>query len=123
MTDYSQPILPEFYQDCSNVTKEYEKLWGRWELDSQLLHIVTEVSELKDVIRNKGSKYGKYGSNEHLLKLRDELADVFLTSFATANYLGITIEDLNIALLSKLSTVEYRVEKLKSNLLEGNSSH
>ena len=110
---YREPILPEFYKDCSKITEDYEKLWGRWEFDSQLLHIITEVCELKDVIRNKNNKYGKFGSSEFLLKLEDELADVFLTAFATANYLGMNVEQLNSAILKKMVEVESRVEKLK----------
>ena len=74
-SDYSKPILPEFYKDCSNITERYEKLWGRWELDSQLLHIVTEIAELKDVLRNKKEKYGKYASNQHMEKMKDELGE------------------------------------------------
>jgi len=112
--DYKSPIHPQFYEDCSKVTRDYEKLWGRWSDDSQLLHIITEVAEVKDVLRNKNNKYGMYGSNGHLLKLRDELADVFLTSIATADFLGIPIEDLNIAIMTKLAEVEQRVKKLSA---------
>lgn len=112
--EYKQPVLPEFYEDCAKITKAYEKLCGRWHVDSQCLHIITEVVELKDVIRNKNNKYGKYGSSEHLLKLEDELADIFLTAFATANYLGMNIEQLNSALLKKMIEVEARVNKLRT---------
>lgn len=110
---YSKPILPEFYKDCSNITERYEKLWGRWEIDSQLLHIITEVAELKDVIRNKNNKYGEFGSTEFFEKLHDELADVFLTSFATANMMGVSIETLNSSLMKKLVKVELRVEEIE----------
>ena len=116
--DYSNPILDAFYKDCSDITERYEKLWGRWELDSQLLHIVTEIAELKDVLRNKNSKYGKYASFEHMEKMRDELADVFLTTLATANWLGISVDDLNIALIKKLVIVENRVEELERSVSE-----
>ena len=110
--DYKSPIHPQFYEDCSKVTRDYERLWGRWSDDSQLLHIITEIAELKDVLRNKKNKYGMYGSNEHLLKLHDELADVFLTAIATADFLGVSIEDLNIAIMTKLAEVENRVKEL-----------
>lgn len=50
-TSYRKPILPEFYQDCSKVTEAYERLWGRWHPDSQFLHVISEVCELKDVRR------------------------------------------------------------------------
>lgn len=113
MSNLPKPIDPKFFAECSKITEEYEKLWGRWHTDSQLLHIITEVCELQDVIRNKKDKYGTYLSENHLWHLKDELADVFLTAFATANILGISVEDLNISLISKLAEVKQRVEKLQ----------
>lgn len=107
---YNKALMSEFLRDCNKVTERYEKLWGRWNVDSQLLHIITEVCELKDVIRNKSEKYGKYGSSQHLVHLKYELADIFLTACATANYLGISEELLNSAILEKLAEVQVRVE-------------
>ena len=113
MKDYNHPVLPTFYADCSKVTEEYEKLCGRWGLDSQLLHVITEITELKDVLRNKKEKYGRIGTQEYFDKLMDELADVFLTTFATANYLKVDVNVLNSALIKKLNIVEQRVKELK----------
>lgn len=111
---YKSPINPQFYEDCSKITRAYEKLWGRWTDDAQLLHIITEVCEVKDVLRNKKEKYGKYLSNEHLIKLRDELADVFLTAIATADFLGIPIPELNYAIMTKMAEVEQRVKEAQT---------
>ena len=113
---YKSPINPKFYEDCSKVTRDYEKLWGRWSDDSQLLHIITEIAEVKDVLRNKNNKYGKTLSHKWQLKLRDEIADVFLTSIATADFLGISIDQLNYAIMTKLVEVELRVEELQKKV-------
>ena len=113
MSNLPKPIDPKFFADCSKITESYEKIWGRWHTDSQLLHIITEVCELQDVIRNKDDEYGTYLSKEHLTKLKDELADVFLTSIATSNILGVSVEDLNESLIVKLAEVEQRVYKLQ----------
>ena len=108
-----KPIDDSFLDRCNKVTEEYEKMCGRWDLDSQLLHIITEVCELKDVLRNKKEKYGDFGTQEFSDKLMDELADVFLTAFATVNYLGINNTPFNNALTKKLNIVEGRVKELK----------
>lgn len=108
--NYDKPILPEFYTDCSRITEGYEKLWGRWSIDSQLLHVVTEICEVRDVIRNKNDKYGVNGSVNHLAILHDEISDVFLTAFATANHLGLSIEQLNFGILKKMKEVEKRLQ-------------
>lgn len=108
------PIEPEFYEKCSKITESYEKLCGRWSDDSQLLHVITEIAEVKDVLRNKNNKYGnpntESGFIEYHDKLLDELADVFLTTFATCNKLNIGISCLNSAIVKKLETVEKRLE-------------
>lgn len=106
-----EPILPEFYDECSKVTESYEKICGRWDLDSQLLHVVSEVCELKDVLRNKKEKYGGFGTQEYSDTMMDELTDVFLTAFATANYLGVNIKVLNSSLTKKLNIVKQRVKE------------
>ena len=108
-----KPIDDSFLDRCNKVTKEYEKLCGRWTLDSQMLHIISEVCELKDVLRNKKEKYGSVESKEYFNTLMDELADVFLTAFATANYLEVSGNVLNSALTKKLNIVEGRVKELK----------
>ena len=110
----------DFYKECSNITERYEKLWGRWSSDSQLLHIITEVSELQNVLRNKNDKFGKFGTKEYLGELRSELADVFLTAFATANLLGIDIVSLNLALDTKLSIVKQRVKEFEEKTSQQN---
>lgn len=112
------PIMPHFYKDCIMVTEQYEKLCGRWHNDSQLLHIITEVAELKDVLRNKDNKYGdvktQQGWTQYNDKLLDELADIFLTTFALAGKLDIGISTLNFALDKKLTIVAKRVLTLQS---------
>jgi NTP pyrophosphatase (non-canonical NTP hydrolase) len=117
------PIMPKFYNNCIMITEQYEKLWGRWSDDSQLLHIITEVAELKDVLRNKDKKYGdletEIGYTQHTDKLLDELADVFLTTFALAGKLGIGISMLNGALDKKLEIVAKRVLTLQLQNKEG----
>ena len=113
-------VSPDFYKECSNITERYEKLWGRWSSDSQLLHIITEVSELQNVLRNKNDKFGKFGTKEYLGELRSELADVFLTAFATANLLGIDIVSLNLALDTKLSIVKQRVKEFEEKTSQQN---
>jgi hypothetical protein len=100
------------------ITERYEKLWGRWHVDSQLMHVVTEVSETRDVIRNKDSKYGATHSQGWKAKLADEVADIFLTSVATAGYLGFTADELNACIEKKLSTVEKRVEDMERKVAE-----
>lgn len=99
-----------FYERATKVTERYEKLWGRWSSDSQLLHIITEVCEVRDVIRNKKEKYGKFGSPEWKEKFLDENADIFLTALAACGYFGISQEDMNFAIMKKLMEVEKRVE-------------
>lgn len=105
-------INPLFYKMCSEITEKYEQICGRWELDSQLFHIVTEVSELKDVLRNKNEKYGKSDSEEFRENVLKELADIFLTTFATANYLGVESNILDSFLEYKLKIVKERVNNL-----------
>ena len=112
------PIMPEFYHECIAITEQYEKLWGRWSDDSQLLHIITEVTELKDVLRNKNQKYGNPESEAYREKLLDELADVFLTAFSTANYLGINHTWLDTAIITKLRVVEHRLQTIQGERQE-----
>lgn len=100
-----------FYVRSTKVTERYEKLWGRWSSDSQLLHIITEVCEVRDVIRNKKEKYGKFGSPEWKEKFLDEIADVFLTSLAACGFYGIPEDQINFAIIKKLMEVEKRVEE------------
>jgi NTP pyrophosphatase (non-canonical NTP hydrolase) len=98
------------------ITERYEKLWGRWHVDSQMMHIITEVSETRDVIRNKDSKYGVTHSQEWKDKLGDEVADIFLTTVALAGYLGISADELNDYIAKKLTKVEKRVEDLERKI-------
>ena len=117
------PIMPKFYNNCIMITEQYEKLWGRWSDDSQLLHIITEIAELKDVLRNKDKKYGDpmeyIGYTKYTEKLLDELADIFLTTFALSGKLGIGISMLNGALDKKLEIVAKRVLTLQLQNKEG----
>ena len=74
-----KPFDNLFLDECKVITEQYDKLMGSWSQDSQLLHIITEVAEVKDVLRNKREKYGSYDSTEYKLTLLDEIEDVFLT--------------------------------------------
>lgn len=112
------PLESTFYERCTKVTEKYEKIWGRWSADSQLLHIVTEVCEVRDVLRNKKEKYGKFGSPEWKQKFLDENADIFLTAFAACGFFGITVDDINFAIMNKLMEVEKRVEEEEKNAKE-----
>lgn len=109
--EISNLIDKNFYERATKITERYEKLWGRWSSDSQLLHIITEVCEVRDVIRNKKEKYGKFGSPEWKEKFLDENADIFLTALAACGYFGIPQEDMNFAIMKKLMEVEKRVEE------------
>ena len=106
------PFNDEFLKDCRNITEKYDKIMGTWSIDSGILHVHSELSEVKDVLRNKNHKYG-YGL-EHRFKLLDELADVFLTTISLVNILGIVDEDLNRALLKKLEVVQKRVAVIEA---------
>ena len=106
-------IDPVFYEKCMKITEGYDKACGSWSQDSQLLHIITEVTELKDVLRNKNQKYGNPESEAYREKLLDELADVFLTAFSTANYLGINHTWLDTAIITKLRVVEHRLQTIQ----------
>lgn len=114
------PIDIAFLEQTFAVTERYEKLWGRWSADSQLLHIVTEISEVKDVLRNKNGKYGEPGSQEYLDALGDEVADVVLTALATAGIFGMSALQLNKYIKRKLAIVETRV--MEAELEEQNAN-
>ena len=103
----------EFLDECNQVTEAYEKYCGRWSIDSQLLHIVTEIAEFKDVIRNKNDKYGKEPSQEYYDHLLDEYADIILTTLAMAHFVSISPASINMAIEKKLAIVKQRVKDLK----------
>lgn len=133
MTDV-MPVNPEFLDRCAMITEAYDRIMGGWELDSQLLHIITEVAEFKDVLRNKQDKktgkfkYGKPLSPEWYEKFYDELADIHLTVFSTDNFLNnleydgvkidVSAEKLNQAINKKLEIVYQRVLELQ-NIADG----
>lgn len=122
-----KPINDDFLDKCAEITEAYDKKMGGWSLDSQLLHIISEVSELKDILRNKKDKNGNYRYGEPLSKewykeFYDELADVHLTVFATDNFLNrmeygdgeikLSNDELNQAIMRKLFAVEKRVKEI-----------
>jgi NTP pyrophosphatase (non-canonical NTP hydrolase) len=109
------PFSEEFLKRAREITEGYDKACGSWSQDSQLLHIISEVTEVKDVLRNKNSKYGQTYSKEFMDNLFDELADIFLTSISLVNILGIKDNDLNKAINRKLKIVEERLEVIKIN--------
>ena len=106
----NKPIDSTFFNNCTFITEQYERLYDRWSQDSQLLHIITEIAEVKDVLRNKLNKYGRFDTKEFKEKLLDEIADVFLTSFALTGILNINVDELNFALNKKLDIVSKRIE-------------
>lgn len=129
MTKVKECISHEFLDECAEITEAYDKICGGWSLDSQLLHIISEVSELKDILRNKKQKdgtykYGKTLSPEWYEKFYDELADIHLTVFSTDNFLNglqhpngkisVSNEELNKAILKKLGIVGDRVRELQN---------
>lgn len=105
-----KPFDSQFLDRCKKVTEEYEKLCGRWTSEAQLFHIITEVCEFSQVLRNKKEEYGT--GLKYIDKQGDELADIFLTTVATANYFNYNNEFINKHLLLKLDTVEDRVRRM-----------
>jgi len=106
----------KFLDKAKRITEGYDKACGWWSQDSQLLHIITEIAEVKDVLRNKNSKYGVTYSKDYMEKLYNEIADIFLTSISLTNILCISNNDLNDALVKKLSIVEKRLEKIQQEV-------
>ncbi len=121
-TNMKECISPEFLDECARITEAYDKLMGGWSLDAQLFHIVKEVTELANVLRNKKDKFGKTLSPEWYEEFYDELADVHLTVFSTDNFLNklqhpngkvsVSNEELNKAIRKKLDIVRQRVKEL-----------
>jgi len=107
------PLSEQFLNISKDITEGYDKACGSWSIDSQLLHIISEVAEVKDVVRNKNNKYGETNSDEYMSKLYDEVADVFLTSVSLVNILDISNSSLNNAILKKLKTVQERLRKIQ----------
>ncbi len=107
-----KPFDDLFLNECKAITEKYDKIMGTWSVDSGILHVHSELSEVKELLRNKRGKYGRPDSTEYKMKLLDEIADVFLTTISLTNILGISNEDLNMALTTKLSIVKNRVDKL-----------
>ena len=98
----------EFLERAKKITEGYDKECGSWSQDSQLLHIITEVTEVKDVLRNKNDKYGATYSEVYIEKLHDEIADVFLT--------GISLVNITIDQTMKPITVAPDNKSLKSSI-------
>ena len=110
-----KPFSDKFLDECKGITEQYDKIMGTWSQDSQLLHVITEVTEVKDVLRNKNEKYGCEFTNEYTDNLLSEVADIFLTALSLTNILQISNDDLNMALITKLSIVKNRVKELQKN--------
>lgn len=117
------PIDNDFLNDCRRITSEYDRLMGSWTLEAGVLHVISELMELQDVLRNKDDKYGKTLSKKWYKKFYDELADCHLTQFSLDNLLdtlqhpngkvSVTNQELNDAIKKKLKIVDGRVLKLK----------
>jgi NTP pyrophosphatase (non-canonical NTP hydrolase) len=105
------PLDLEFLTTCEEITREYEKLWGRRNIDSQLLHIVTEIAEVKDVLRNKNDKYGEFDTIQWRKHLLDEMADVLLTFIPLKDILNITHEEINKAIRTKLQIIQLKLKE------------
>ena len=88
-----------FLDQCKKISKDYEKLKGRWNPEAQVLHIIKEVCEFDIELRK--------GTPETVL---EEYADIILTTIATGNYFGITNQQINDALIAKLAIVKQRVK-------------
>ena len=95
----SKPFDSNFLDQCKSITKDYEKLKGRWSPEAQILHIHSEVEEFNEALRKK-TKYD----------VMEEWADIILTTIATANYFGITNGEINDILKLKLKKVKQRVK-------------
>lgn len=96
------PINHDFIIECDRITKEYEKLKGRWSAEAQILHIIDETMEFWDAIRKKTPA-----------DMHEEFADIILTTLATANYFGISPHQINDSLRDKLDKVQERVSTLQ----------
>jgi len=117
-------INHEFLNECAKITEDYDKLMGGWSVDSQLLHIIKEVTEFANVLRNKKDKFGKTLSPEWYNEFYDELADIHLTIFSTDNFLNnleyegkkidVSPRKLNQAIRKKLDIVKQRVIEIKA---------
>ena len=94
-----KPIINEnFLDQCFSITKDYEKLKGRWSPDASILHIHSEVAEFNEALRKKTTS-----------EALEEWADIILTTIAAANYFGYSNDEINMALASKLAIVKHRV--------------
>lgn len=99
-----------FLNQCKKITERYDKIYGSWNRDSGLLHIISEVCETKDVLRNKNFRYGHNQAYQDILL--SEIADIFLTSISLTNILNISNDELNSAIEKKLEVIESRIESL-----------
>jgi NTP pyrophosphatase (non-canonical NTP hydrolase) len=104
------PFDLEFLETCREITRAYEETSGRWSYQDQLNHIHDEVSEVSDVIRNKNEKYGKISSFEYKKKLFEEVADIVLTTLTLKDIIGITDQEMNESLITKLQILILRLE-------------
>jgi NTP pyrophosphatase (non-canonical NTP hydrolase) len=93
------PIDFDFLDQCKKITKDYEKLKGRWSADAQILHVIDETMEFWDALRKKTHA-----------DMQEEWADIILTTIAAANYFGISNHQIRDALNNKLEIVKKRVE-------------
>ena len=85
------------------ITKEYERLSGRWNAPLQIAHIHSEVSEVYQALKHGDER-------DHVL---EEVADVFLSAFTLCNLLEIDSAELENAINKKLAVIVQRVGKLK----------
>lgn len=103
-TDNLNGFSPEFLVRCRDVTKRFEDA-NTWTVESQLLHIFEEVSEVQRAIR-KGD----------LDNLQEELIDVILASITMFHKFGIEDEYIQDYLESKLQKVEVRSKRRRNTL-------
>ena len=100
----TQIISYSFLDQCKKITKDYEKLKGRWSSEAQVLHIIKEVCEF-DIALRKGTPD----------EVMDEYADIGLTWLACGNFFAFSNDNINKCLSTKLEIVKQRVEKETSN--------
>ena len=97
---------PNFLERCRSVTKRFEDC-ETWTVESQLLHMFEEVSEVQ-----RGIKKGDFDN------IQEELCDVILASITMFHKLGIEDEFIQGYLEETLQKVEHRSQRRKTKRRE-----
>lgn len=105
-------------EEAMDIVSEYEEACDRSSIDSQLLHVITELTEVKDVLRNKDKKYGSPSTQQYNDTLLLEIADVVLSCLGAIRYISdhhveaITAKKLNEITSQKLKILKDRLKKM-----------